>query len=101
MDLASAKTVNNQEKDRFELKIDDHIAFIDYKIGKSGKWYLVHTEVPKPISGIGTAHKIVRETLQLIDELNGKIVPSCPFIHKFIKDRPGEYDHMLAEGVKL
>ena len=101
MDLASVKTIHNQEKSRFELRIDGFVALIDYKVGKSGKWYLVHTEVPKEIGGAGTAHKIVRETLQLIDEVNGKIVPSCPFIRKFIKDRPGEYDHMLAEGVKL
>ncbi len=101
MDLASLTTVHNEEKDRFELEVDGQLAFIDYKIGKSGKWYLVHTEVPKEIAGHGTAHKIVRETLQMIDELGQKIVPTCPFIRKFIKDRPGEYEHMLAEGVNL
>lgn len=101
MDLANTKTINNKEKNRFELEVDRAIAIIDYKIGKSGKWYLIHTEVPKEISGGGTAHKLVREALQLIDDENGKVVPSCPFIRKFIKDRPGDYDHMLAEGVKL
>ena len=38
MDLAILKTVNNGEKNRFELKVDSAIAFIDYKAGKSGKW---------------------------------------------------------------
>ena len=36
MDLASLKTVDNQQANRFELKLDQAMVFIEYKIGKSG-----------------------------------------------------------------
>ena len=101
MDLDSLETINNKDKNRFELEVDGKIAFIDYKVGKSGKWYLVHTEVPKGIETRGVGHKLVRESLEMLDEQGEKIVPSCPFVRKYIKDHPGQYEHMLAEGFEL
>lgn len=38
MDLAQFKTINNEEKSRFELNLEDGLVLIDYKIGKSGSW---------------------------------------------------------------
>jgi len=101
MDLASTKTINNLEASRFELKGDDGVAFIDYKVGKSGSWYLVHTEVPSHWEGNGAGHKLVRETLEILDKAGKKIMPTCPFIRAYIKRHEKEYKHMLAEGFKL
>lgn len=101
MDLAALRTIENAEKFRFELKENDKlIAFIDYKIGRSGNWYLIHTEVlDQERRGIG--HKIVRESLAIMEERNLKLVPSCPFVRAFIKKNRAEYEHLLADGVKL
>lgn len=100
MDLDRLHTIDNPDKSRFELIGDELLAFIDYKIGKSGNWFLVHTEVVKKEQK-GLGNKIVREALAILDGRGIKIVPSCPFIHAFIKRHFEDYKHILAEGVKL
>ncbi|MEP1033375.1 GNAT family N-acetyltransferase [Ekhidna sp.] len=101
MDLASLKTQNNIEKKRFELNLEGAKAFIVYKMGKSGAMYLVHTEVPEVMEGQGVGHKLVRESLEIIEKANTKIIPLCPFVRSFIKNHQEDYQLLLAEGVKL
>ena len=101
MDLNTLSTIDNRQKSRFELNDGaDLLAFIDYKIGKSGNWYLVHTEVVhKEGKGIGV--KIVRESLQILEDHDTKLVPTCPFVKAYIKKNVATYRHLLADGVKL
>ncbi|GAB4242954.1 MAG: GNAT family N-acetyltransferase [Ekhidna sp.] len=101
MDLAKLKTKQNEAQDQFELEHEGKKAFIAYKIGKSGNWYLVHTEVPDEWEGQGVGHKLVRETLNYLEEMQVKIIPSCPFVKSFIKDHKADYAHIVAEGVNL
>lgn len=95
------ETIDNTTKNRYELKVGDHIAFIDYKVGKSGNVYLVHTEVPNEITRKGVGRQLVEEALEILNSEKKKIIPSCPFIKKFLRNNPGKFDHLLVEGVKL
>ena len=101
MDLAKINTVENEEASRFELVVESHVSFVQYKVGKSGHWYLVHTEVPSQIKSRGVGNKLVRETLNLVEAKGVKIVPSCPFVRAFMKRHEEEYRHLLALGVTL
>ncbi|WP_462250372.1 GNAT family N-acetyltransferase [Ekhidna sp.] len=101
MDLASIKTKNNTEENRFELNLENSIALIDYKIGKKGALYLIHTEVPDEMGGQGVGHKLVRETLGIIEKEDLKIIPLCPFVRSFVKKHIDDYRELLAEGAKL
>lgn len=101
MDLASLKTIRNVTDSRFELVLGEDLAIIDFKEGKSGAIYLVHTEVPDSYEGQGVGHKLVRESLEILEEENYKVIPLCPFVRSFIKSNLSDYKHMLAEGVKL
>lgn len=101
MDLASLKTQNNTEEQRFMLQLEEAAAFIDYKVGKSGDLYLIHTEVPDAMEGQGVGHKLVRESLELIEKDNLKIIPLCPFIKSYLKDHIEDYRHLLSEKAKL
>ena len=101
MDLASLETINNQEESRFELWVDGHLAKIDYKIGRSGNIYLIHTEVAKEITQKGVANKIVTDALEWIRQQRMKMIPSCPYVKAYLKRNPGEYEDILADGVKL
>lgn len=101
MDLASIRTIDNKDSSRFELTLDAEVAFIDYKIGKSGDIYLVHTEVPKILEGQGVGHKLVRESLEMIEENDFLVIPLCPFVRSFIKDNRSDYLHLLSEKAKL
>jgi len=101
MDLASLNTVDNPNQSRFELKDGEKLlAFIDYKIGRTGSWYLVHTEVvAQEQRGIG--QKIVRESLKILEDRNLKLVPTCPFVKAFVKKNYEEYRHLLDDRVNL
>lgn len=101
MDLASLKTKNNTEEQRFMLQLDDAEAFIDYKTAKSGDLYLIHTEVPDEMEGQGVGHKLVRESLEIIDRDDLRIIPLCPFIKSYLKDHMEDYKHLLSERAKL
>lgn len=101
MDLASLKTNDNKTENRFELVLTDSVAFIVYKIGKSGAIYLIHTEVPDKFEGQGVGHKLVRESLILIEQTKNKIIPLCPFIKSFLRNHMNDFKHLLAEGAKL
>lgn len=101
MDLESTKTRNNPDNNRFELLIRGETAFIDYTIGKSGSWYLIHTEVPESIEEKGVGTKLVRESLHILDDMDVKIIPSCPFIKAYIKRNQDQYQHLLADGFKI
>lgn len=101
MDLASLKTSDNQEANRFELKLDHALAFIEYKVGKSGEMYLVHTEVPNEYGGKGVGHKLVRESMDIIEKNDLRIIPLCPFVRSFLKDHLTDYENLLSERAKL
>ena len=101
MELDSLHTINNVEKSRFELAVGEHTAFIDYKIGKSGNWYLIHTEVPADIELKGVGRKIVKESLDILDEQGVQIIPSCPFVKAFIRRNWGDYGHLVIDGYKM
>ena len=101
MDLASLKTQNNASENRFELQLDGAVAFIEYKIGKSGAMYMIHTEVPDVYEGQGVGHKLVRESLAQIEDEGIKIIPLCPFVRSFLQNHLEDYKDLLAEGAKL
>ncbi|WP_199120076.1 GNAT family N-acetyltransferase [Pedobacter sp. ASV28] len=76
--------VKNQEKQRFQLEIDGHIAFIDYeeedKITK-----LIHTESPAALAGKGAATALIEKTLNYLEENSYSLVPLCPLVFAYIK----------------
>jgi hypothetical protein len=78
----------NTENKRFELHVENQIAFIDYIITNENVVYLTHTEVPESLSGKGVGVSIVEKTLQFVKDNNYKLVPQCSFIVKYIVKHP-------------
>jgi predicted GNAT family acetyltransferase len=60
MNFADIELVNNEAIHNFEFVVDGHRAFIDYKT-KDNKIYLIHTEVPAELEGMGVAEAIGRK----------------------------------------
>ena len=79
--------VKNEEKKRFEIEIDGHFAFIDYREHGSNI-ALVHTEVPEILGGRGIAAALVEKTLVYIDVHEKLLQPYCPYVFAFIKKHP-------------
>jgi predicted GNAT family acetyltransferase len=79
---------------RFELRIEESTAFIEFKL--SGKTlFLIHTEVPSELEGKGVGGAIVQKTLQYAKENDYKIVPICPFVQSYL-ERHKEWKEIIA-----
>jgi predicted GNAT family acetyltransferase len=85
--------LNNVDIHNFELIIDGHRAFIDYKL-KGDKMYLIHTEVPEALANKGVAAAIVEKTFKYIEEHHLKLVPLCVYVQQFLKRHP-EWERLL------
>ena len=88
--------VNVKSKKRYEVLIDDSIAFIDYIIAKE-KIYLTHTEVPKSMTGKGIGSALALKVLEDIERQNLILVPLCPFVASYIKRHP-EWNKLVLKG---
>lgn len=83
----SLPLTKNEAKSRFELDVDGHIAFIDYK-ETSSTIALIHTEAPSELEGTGAAAALVEKTLNYIKESGKKVSPYCPYVFAYIKKNP-------------
>ncbi len=92
---------NEGEKKRFELKIEDSIAFIDYMISKKGIIYLTHTEVPTALEGEGVGSALVGKVLDFVGTTDYKMAPLCPFVAAYLKRHPEMAKDLLAPGYSI
>ncbi|UZO82482.1 N-acetyltransferase [Aquimarina sp. ERC-38] len=99
-DLSKLELVNNTElpKKRFELKVGENTAIIEYILTKDDVIYLTHTEVPRQLEGQGVGSTIVKKTLAYIKEKGYKLVPLCPFVAAYLKRHPELGEGILQKG---
>jgi hypothetical protein len=87
---------DNSLKSRYELDVDGHIAFVDYRL-RPDKIVLVHTEVPAELSGRGIGSKLAKGTLDAVRARGLKAEIRCDFLAAYVKKHP-EYADLLATG---
>ncbi len=78
---------NNKSRSRFELEIDDYTAFVDYELSP-GTIVLIHTEVPKELSGRGIGSILAKAVLENVRAQGLKVEPRCEFLAGYIKKHP-------------
>ena len=78
---------NNKSKNRFELEIDDHLAYVDYA-QSDGSIALLHTEVPKELGGRGVGSILAKAVLENIRAQGLKVEARCEFLAGYIKKHP-------------
>lgn len=83
------QVVNNVEGRQFEIRVDDQIARLNYKVA-DGKIELIHTEVPASLGGQGLANELARTALEFAAQQSLRVIPTCPFVRAFLK-RHDEY----------
>ena len=85
---------DNQDRHRFELDADGHVAFSNYR--REGNILTVlHTEVPAALNGRGIGSALARGLLDIARAQGLKIRPLCPFVAAYIARHP-EYADLLA-----
>lgn len=88
----------NEHPQRFELNVNDSLAFIEYK-EKPGKIALIHTEVEPALEGKGAATAVIEKTLDYIEKNNLKLIPICPLVVAYLKRHP-EWNRIVEPDAK-
>ncbi len=84
----------NTEASRFELEIDGHTAFVDYRPADN-HLALVHTEVPSALGGQGVGTRLAKGTFDLLRRSGEKVELRCDFLRRFVEKNP-DYRDLLA-----
>ncbi|MDO9414371.1 MAG: GNAT family N-acetyltransferase [Pseudolabrys sp.] len=85
---------NNARAHRFELPVEGHTAFSEYRLS-GGVYTVMHTEVPKELGGKGIGSQLAAGLLDLIRAEGAKVKPLCPFVRGYIEKHP-DYADLLA-----
>lgn len=99
MDPSQHAVTNNEAENRYELHVDDQVAFAEYMRAKE-RIVFTHTEVPGNLEGEGIASRIVKFALDDAREHGWAVVPLCPFVASYIRRHP-DYRDLVTPGFKL
>jgi predicted GNAT family acetyltransferase len=92
--MSMVQVSDNAERRRFELDVDGHVAFSNYK-RENGLLTVLHTEVPKELGGRGIGSALARGLLDIARAHGLKVRPICPFVKAYMEKHP-EYADLLA-----
>ncbi len=90
--------VKNEGNHRFEIEVDGHKAFIEYK-ETTHQISLIHTEVEPELEGKGAATAVIEKTLDYVEKSEKKLLPYCPLVFNYIKRHP-EWRRIVDEHFK-
>ena len=85
-----------KEKQLFYIDIDNQSAELKYFMDTENVMNIMSTYVPDSLRGKGIAGKLVEECLHYAKENSFRIIPSCSYVHSYIKNHP-EYETMLLK----
>jgi hypothetical protein len=95
MDKETLPVIHNQSAQRFEINLDGHTAFIDYRKRGEDIYALIHTEVPPAFEGKGIGGRLVKGALEQIKAQGKQFVPLCSFITAYVRRHP-EYEDFVV-----
>lgn len=94
-----AELVDNDFLRQFEIKIDDHLAKIEYSL-QERKIFLTKLIIPEDIKDENFKKEFLAAVFEQIAERNLSIVPTSPEIAKFVRSNR-KYKRMLPVGVRI
>lgn len=95
--MAETTVTRNDEKSRYEIAVDGATAGYVEVEPHGGVLVLPHTEIGEDFSGQGLGTTLVRGALDDVRERGERIVPSCPFVAKFVEENP-QYRDLVADA---
>lgn len=93
INLDEIEVVNNTEARRFETRVGDYFALIDY-MPAGDNIVFTHTEVPRIFEHQGVASKMAKTALDYAQANGMKVIPLCPFVAGYIRKHP-EYQPLV------
>jgi len=86
---SGATVRDNREASRFEILVDDQVAFLEYERGP-GMITLVHTEVPQHLRGQGLAGMLAKSALEAARAEGIRVIAKCPYVRAYIQRHHGQ-----------
>jgi len=92
IDFSTLQAVNNPALNRFEIRLGDDVAIIEYMLGGSNIT-MTHTEVPPAFEGKGIAGRLAKFALDWAKENGLKVNPLCPYVRNYVNKHPEYQDN--------
>ena len=91
----STQVRDNPKRQRYELELEQGLAFATYQ--QRGDVMVVnHSEVPPEVEGRGIGSALVRGVLDDIRRRGLKVLPLCGFVAAYIRHHPAYQDLLAA-----
>ena len=95
--VESAELIDNDFLRQYEIKIDNHLAKIEYSL-QERKIFLTKLIIPEGIKDENFKKEFLALVFEQIQERNLSVVPTSPEIAKFVRSNR-KYKRMLPVGV--
>ncbi|MFB9055727.1 N-acetyltransferase [Mariniflexile ostreae] len=95
----AAELIDNDFLRQFEIKIDEHLAKIEYSL-QERKIFLTKLIIPEEINNEAFSKEFLTLVFEQIEERNLSVMPTCPVIAKFVRSNR-KYKRMLPVGVRI
>ncbi|MFD1163547.1 MULTISPECIES: N-acetyltransferase [Hwangdonia] len=95
----TAELIDNDFLRQYEIKIDDHLAKIEYSL-QERKIFLTKLIIPEGIKDENFKKEFLTLVFDQIQERNLSVVPTSPEIAKFVRSNR-KYKRMLPVGVRI
>ena len=92
-----AELIDNDFLRQFEIKIDNHLAKIEYSL-QERKIFLTKLVIPEEINVDDFKKEFLSAVFEQIEERNLSVVPTSPEIARFVRSNR-KYKRMLPVGV--
>lgn len=86
------EVIHDSEQKRFYSIVEDQTALLDYKVIDAQTLKYYHTFVPPQLRGKKIAAEIVKSALDYAKANNFKVIPTCPYVKKYIARHPEYQD---------
>ena len=97
--IDAAELIDNDFLRQFEIKIDDHLAKIEYSL-QERKIFLTKMVIPDDINNENFSNEFLTAVFEQIEDRNLSIVPTSPEIARFVR-KNRKYKRMLPVGVRI
>lgn len=85
------RVTEHADRGRFELPHEGETAFVSYRVD-GNRVVLLHTEVPRALSGKGVGSHLAKGVLDIVRESGRKAVVHCAFIAEWVRRHPDYAD---------
>ena len=91
--------LHNEEAQRFEVGVGEHMARINYVMLGPKTIIFTHTVVPFSLKGQGIGGLMARHVLDYARENEMTVIPQCPFVRAYI-ERHTEYQDLVQQSTR-